>query len=723
MALVGISRQPRWKVGHLLTMLAALDHSEGFAPVQTLLEAGLLFPELDPHNPSADDFAAWFGLAGTLNAVVFAHPGVAVRARGEDLGLPSLANPDREVGGSAHQADGFEWPLRLAAVWQQVHADAVRLTQGNTLFKRDLVRLQADPVLAAPPVDQLAPIADPGVLALLWARAAGLLGDRDGTLEADTFPPTWDGPLFALLAEFFAALPLVEPWDPLAGYSPTDNTLALSATPTAGFLSLLLAREFVNPDAVAEWLWTHHPSWAGTIPNEAAADKGAGWVRGYLLGVAYPLGLVEVSGKLVRLSAFGRFLLFGEAEPAPPPAFPQTLLVQPNAEVLAYRQGLTPSLIASLSRFAGWKGIGPACTLELTPEQTYRGLESGLTLPMIVQTLNRHGTRPVPPGVADLLQRWASKRERITIFSSAVLVEFQTPAELDTAVSRGVVTLRLTDRIGMTADGGEPSLSHLRLIGNRDYESRPQRCLTVADDGVTLTVDTPQADLLLEAEIGQFAEPLPIEPNGVRKFRLTPESLRRAADGGRPLADIDAWFAERSGAPLSAAGRLLLLGADAATASGAVARGEVADGGNGGRGGAVAADAGVRGGAPRAVRGERGRGTLRGIPRGAEGVGRGVVVFFACGTGLETGATSKEEKTRSFTLRSGSRRWWWRDSCRCPARAPVRAGRRSRAVRPRPPAARERPSPPSGTPARGTDCSRPARVRSRARAAAGRSSR
>jgi hypothetical protein len=253
--------------------------------------------------------------------------------------------------------------------------------------------------------------------------------------------------------------------------------------------------------------------------------------------------------------------LFGEKEPTAPPAFPQTLLVQPNAEILAYRQGLTPGLIAALSRFARWKGIGPACTLELTPEQTYRGLESGLTLPMIVQTLNRHGTRPVPPGVADLLQRWASKRERITAFASAVLVEFQTPAELDAAAARGVVTLRLTDRIGMTADGGEPSLSHLRLIGNRDYESKPQRCLTVADDGVTLTVDTPQADLLLEAEIGQFAEPLPIESNGVRRFRVTPATLRRAADAGRSLADIDGWFADRTGGPLSPAGRLLLLGA------------------------------------------------------------------------------------------------------------------------------------------------------------------
>src|SRR5436190_65910 len=45
LALVGLSRRPRWKVGHLITLLASLGHAEGFAPVRAALEAGLLFPE------------------------------------------------------------------------------------------------------------------------------------------------------------------------------------------------------------------------------------------------------------------------------------------------------------------------------------------------------------------------------------------------------------------------------------------------------------------------------------------------------------------------------------------------------------------------------------------------------------------------------------------------------------------------------------------------------
>jgi hypothetical protein len=513
--------------------------------------------------PPLEDFAGWLGSAGTLAAEVFAHPAVAFRARSESLGLPDAANADPLIGsGHPRIADGLDWLLRLAAVRQQVEAGPVRVTQANTLFKKDLLRLQTDEVLSAPPADHSGNLPDAGILALLWAHAAGLLNEDGGELRATAFEPAWDAGLPVVLTDLFAAFARVEAWDPLVGYAPIE--FGLSSTPTAGLLALLLLAqaqpgEWVSAAPVADWLWTHHPSWAGTLPPEASSERGRGWVRAFFLGVAYPLQLVEVLADFVRLSPLGRYLLAGGPELPTPPTFPQTLLVQPNAEILAYRQGLTPALIATLSRFARWKGLGPACTLELTPEQTYRGLESGLTLPMILQTLTRSATRPVPPAVADLLQRWSSKRERITVYTSAVLIEFGTATELDAAVGRGIVAVRLTDRIGITADGTEPALAQLRLIANRDYESKPQRCVTVAEDGVTLTIDAAAADLLLDAEISRFALPLPAEPGSPRRCRLNSESLRRAGQL-LSLGEIDAWFFDRTGQPLSPAGRLLLLG-------------------------------------------------------------------------------------------------------------------------------------------------------------------
>jgi hypothetical protein len=265
----------------------------------------------------------------------------------------------------------------------------------------------------------------------------------------------------------------------------------------------------------------------------------------------------------VRLSPLGQSLFANGPEPAAAPVLPQTLLVQPNAEVLAYRQGLTPSLISLLSRIAAWKGIGPACTLELTQEQAYRGLESGLTVAEVLQTLARHSTRPVPPAVDDLLRRWATKRERVTVFSSATLVEFGTTADLDAAISRGVVSIKLTDRIGLTADGKEPDFRHLRLTGNRDYESRPFPCMTVESDGVTLVPDPATADLLLEPEVLRIAEPIPGDPPGVRRYRMIPDKVRASATNGTGLDNLDEWFQIRSGSPLPAAARLFAAGPNA----------------------------------------------------------------------------------------------------------------------------------------------------------------
>jgi Helicase conserved C-terminal domain len=568
-ALIGLSRQPRWRVGHILMLLSSLGHDEGFGPIEEALKSGLIYPYSWTHGSPLDDFTSWLGRSGSLSAEVFAHPAVAMRARGVDLGLPELGKPElAPQSGPLHSADGLDWPLRLAAMWQQVLAAPVRHTQANTLFKKDLTRLQSDELLSGSWSSETNKPPDLGVLALQWAAAAELLSDKDSELTAAPFPPWWEAEIWSVLAELLAALPRVESWDPLAGYSPSES--GLSPVPTAGLLTLLLLARaeptsWVDPQAIAEWLWTHHPTWAGCIPKDHAPTRGALWLTSWLAGIAYPLGLVDsaVQGDLpVRLSSLGRNLI-GGAPPSPAaPAYQQTLLVQPNAEIVAYRQGLTPSLIATLSRFARWTGLGPACTLELSADHIYRGLESGLTLPMIMQALARHSSRPIPPAVADLLHRWASKRERITVFSSAVLVEFATPAELDAAVNRGIISLRLNDRVGMTADGSEPGLNQLRLIANRDYEARPQQCIQIGDDGVTLSIDGAAADLLLDAEIARFSLPLPSEPMAPRRYRLTGELLRRAAES-LPMSDIDAWFADRTGRPLSAAGQLFLSGPEA----------------------------------------------------------------------------------------------------------------------------------------------------------------
>ena len=164
------------------------------------------------------------------------------------------------------------------------------------------------------------------------------------------------------------------------------------------------------------------------------------WVETFLLGVAYHLRLVQAirdaSGWSVRLSPAGRWLMGLAEAPALEIAYMQTLLVQPNLEIIAYRQGLSSSLIAKLTRFAAWKNLSTACTLQLEPDTVYRALESGETYESIRQTLERHSSKALPNAVLDLLRTWSNKRDRITVYPSATLLEFATPEDLQEALAR-----------------------------------------------------------------------------------------------------------------------------------------------------------------------------------------------------------------------------------------------------------------------------------------------
>jgi hypothetical protein len=289
-----------------------------------------------------------------------------------------------------------------------------------------------------------------------------------------------------------------------------------------------------------------------------------------LLGLAYQLRFLQ-AGKdaagdwLVRLAPLGRWLLGLAEEPAAPASYPQTLLVQPNLEILVYRQGLTPGLIARLTRFAAWKSLGAACTLQLQPESVYRALESGETFETILQTLQQHGMKATPAPVVESLRTWANKRERIRVYPAAALFEFLTEDDLNEAVARGLPAVRLSERLALVASENAVDFRHFRLTGTRDYGLPPEKCVAVEADGVTLGIDLARSDLLLETEVQRFAELLDrSSSNGRRLYRLTPASLAAGRESGLTLQTLETWFVQRSGQPLSAAARLLLTGSQAA---------------------------------------------------------------------------------------------------------------------------------------------------------------
>jgi hypothetical protein len=587
LAVIGHSRQPRWPAGSLVELAAALGAADPLRPVLGLLEAGLLYPD---HGPSpcgrCRDFESW--LAQSPPPSVFAHPAAAARAVGEDLGLPNLSAAEGSSSAEPQEADGLDWPLRLAALWQQVKAAPLRRTQQGDFFKRDLDRLRTDPLLSAAPADALIALPDMGPLAVALALAEGILHEEDGEVHAAELPATWDEGLPEELGSLWGALPLLAGWDVEHGWRPGPRPG--NPYPSAYLLTLLLlarlpATGWARPDDVAAWVAEHHPYWGGSgeeqeresvteWDGESAGERAATLslshsptlpLSHFLLGLAYPLRLVQsvkdaAGGHLVRLSPLGRWAL-GLGEPPTLPSFPQTLLVQPNLEILAYRQGLTPALAARLGRFAVWTSLGPACTLQLRPETVYGALEAGESFDSIRELLQRHGMRETPPSVLQSLRTWASKRERISVYPAATLFEFAGPEDLDEALARGLPAVRLSDTLAVTAGERDVDFRHFRLSATRDYTLPPEKCVGVEPDGVTLTLDLGRADLLLESEVRRFAEPVGPEPAGGRKqYRITPASASACREAGLTAPLLEAWFGQRSGQALPAAARLLLTG-------------------------------------------------------------------------------------------------------------------------------------------------------------------
>jgi hypothetical protein len=556
--LVGISRQPHWRVRGLLDLLSALGHEDGTGFVLELLENGLLYPSLTFPKVIVSSFTEWLQQLTAQSLSTFALPLAAARVRTEDLGLPAL--PSEALATVATQeVDGLEWPLRTAVLWQLVRKTPLRRTQQGGFFKRDLDRLRGHPILATAPADHVGPVPDPDMLALLLALNEEIILPNCDQIAAGEFPVGWQSGTNAAVVGLWSALPGITNWDPVDGWA-DESDAGRWVAPAAALAVALL-------ENVSAGTWVRVADVEAWFRHTTEAQRGT--AEALLLGVLHQLRVVQAAQHegeaFVRLSPLGRALAEGtKSLPPDRPAAEQTLLVQPNLEIVLFRQGVTPSLVARLSHVAEWEALGLACTLVLTAESVYHGLESGETLADLVTLLERHGTRALSETVLGSLRSWASKRERVLVYPSAFLLEFRCPADLDRALRQGLVERRVTDRIGLVASEDRVAYQQLRLVGTRDYLAPDELCAGVEDDGLTLVINDHKSDLLLESELKRFAEPAPPAAADDRpRYRLTPATLRAARRQGLDARTLDAWFLRRAGGPLPATAKLLLTGDEA----------------------------------------------------------------------------------------------------------------------------------------------------------------
>ena len=511
-----------------------LDPDEAVGP---LLERGLLALRDPSPAPAASP------------ALLLAHPAAMAAARSipPEGDLPPVVTHVRQ----ARESDGLEPIHRMAAVWQRVVEAPLRQTQHGTFFKRDRERIEDDPVIAGPISDAFEPLPDMALLWIALATSVGLLVEEAGTERVVAASPEFWVENAVHLPQMVATRWLsLREWHEQGGMVGDGSGVDLALPHLRPVVLLWLARlrrgRVARPcEDLADTLDRLAPGWQHpTLPHPhpvpPSADR-AGVLASILLGLAYQLGIVRTaeedpSGRrVVQLTPLGRYVLALGPPPEGRATFEHFLFVQPNFEVVAYRQGLTPGLIGEFSRFARWSQIGAALEVKLTPESVYQGLEGGLTPEAMIDRLSRHSARPIPPSVADAVQTWASRRERVTYYGSATLVEFAGPADLDRALVEWPAesgAIRLTERLLLVEDPNAIPFGRLRMAGSRDYRRQPEPCVEVEPDGVTLALDLGRSDLLVDAELARFADELP--QRGPPLTSASPSSRSPGRDRERP---------------------------------------------------------------------------------------------------------------------------------------------------------------------------------------------
>jgi hypothetical protein len=606
LSLFAVTERTSMPVAGLSHALATLG-AEPVAALVRLLELGLLVIEPNADLGPIDDFATALMRTNEADPRILVHPTVphAVRTVRPEERLPAISVPVVQV----RESDGLEPVLRLGALWQRAGVEPIRRTQHGDLYKRDRERIHEDPVLTGPIADALVPL--PG-LARLWlelARHVGVLElDTSGQRLQAAPPGFWIDNAVHLPHMIATGWLALERWhelaDPAAERVVDDPAVPYLRPALLSWLATLGDGEWVALDDLATHLRARYPAWdrthlaanprsgpgispspsrrrtpthgrSGPSPDASPHDRNL--LESILLGAAYPLGLVRAaeeagSGRRVaQLTPLGRYALAAGPTPPPRPTFDQFLFVQPNFEMIAYRQGLTPRLVGRLSRFAWWSQLGAAVEMKLTRASIELGLSGGLTPEAMIETLTRHTQRPLPAGVVDAIRTWATRRERLTYYAAATLIEFGTAAERDQALESWPPDGRepptpVAERFLLVEDERTIPFDRFRLVGSRDYRRPPEACVTIEPDGVSMALDPARSDLLVDAELGRFADVLP--PPGeapersreaeARRYAVTPASLRRGVSRGVNPQQLADWYARRTGGGIPPAVRLLL---------------------------------------------------------------------------------------------------------------------------------------------------------------------
>src|SRR4029450_10130054 len=205
--------------------------------------------------------------------------------------------------------------------------------------------------------------------------------------------------------------------------------------------------------------------------------------------------------------------------------------------------------LAFIERIAERKpSTGATALYHLTRDTVHAALESGIAAHTLYNTLRDASTYPLPDNVQQMLQEWAERRERLTVYRTADLVEFADQAARDAAMATPALAGQpVGERFIVLSRQMRHAAAAASASRTVDYGAAPVRCMQVAEDG-TVHIRPRPPDLLVRGEVAAWAEPGADEDH----WRLTRTSVQRAVKAGWTAASIIDNLSQRAQQPVPA---------------------------------------------------------------------------------------------------------------------------------------------------------------------------
>jgi hypothetical protein len=209
-----------------------------------------------------------------------------------------------------------------------------------------------------------------------------------------------------------------------------------------------------------------------------------------------------------------------------------SLVVQPNFDIIVYEPDTRPQLLFQVDRFADRMSVDRLAVYHLTRESFCRGLQLGLTVDDIVALLESAARSELPQNVLFTMRDWARQFERIVLHRHGWLLEAPDAATLESWLADPVVaanvdhlisptlaivrdSVALNDRLGFlgidlrVVDAESPILTHAKAIS-----------------ATTISLAEIDANLYLSTTLSAIAD-LSKGDNGAALVRISEESIRR----------------------------------------------------------------------------------------------------------------------------------------------------------------------------------------------------